>query len=141
MGRIEEQAVAWKQLMRMVDQMVDPVLKNAVRAEFTQRAISEWGYNPANGRLGEQTGVVLTEWEEKFLKDIKAGDKYQLDTRKQEREKEEKELRLRMYEFVKDGGGLADIPAEIRSDYITKIYLETVKKIYDVDENLLDSLI
>ena len=141
MGRIEEQAANWKQLITMTERIIDPVLKNAIRAEFTRRAISEWGYNPTNGKVGGQTDIVLTEWEEKFLKDIKAGDKYQLDTRKQEREKEEKELRLRMYEFVKEGGSLTDIPPEVRSDFITKVYLETMKKIYDVDKKLLDSLI
>lgn len=140
MGRIEEQSAAWRHLMTMLNAVIDPILKNAMKAEFTQRAISEWGYNPNDGKVVANTDIKLDDWGYEFLKDIKNGSKYLLDTRSEKRKQEEKELRTRMYQFIQDGGLLTDIPVDIRSDYIIKIYLETLENIYKIDNKTLDSL-
>ena len=43
---IQEQVRAWKQLKEMVAKVEDPTLRNAMMAEFRNRAINEWGYCP-----------------------------------------------------------------------------------------------
>lgn len=132
MGRIEQQSMAWKSLIKTLDGIVDPILKNSIKAELTQRAITEWGYNPNNGNV-DNNHVNLNPWEEEFIKDINRGNKYQLDTRSKKRQEEERELKTQMYAFIKEGGELANIPSDIRTEYVAKIYLETLKKVYEIE--------
>lgn len=136
MEQINQKTKAWKSLMKQLEQVVDPILRNSMKAEFTKRAIREWGYNPETGELlkdDEFSFDDLDDWEKEFFKDIQDMITYQIDTRKEKREAEEKELRKNMYFFIKGGGGLADIPSDVRTDYIVKIYLETLKKVYDIE--------
>lgn len=129
MGLVAQRTQAWKSLMEQLDKIVDPVLKNAMRAEFINRAIKEWGYNPQTGNVTDNNPMNLDNWEMDFSKDIINGIKYAIDVRKEKRLKEELELKKNMFEFIKNGGDLMDLPEDMRnSNYIIKTYFEMLKK-------------
>lgn len=125
---IQEQVRAWKQLKEMVAKVQDPTLRNAMMAEFRSRALRDWGYDPETGRPPKEDELLLTDWERDLLDDIKKNQTFGVDTRAEKRETERKELEKNMYFFIKDGGSLADIPAEIRTDTVVDAYLRVLKK-------------
>lgn len=126
-----QQAQAWKQLKGMVAKVEDPILRNAMMAEFRKRAIRDWGYCPDDKySIAKKDTVELGDWEKELLKDIQKAELFELDTRAEKRETERKELEKNMYFFIKDGGSLTDIPPEIRTDTVVDAYLRAVKKIY-----------
>lgn len=130
---IQEQVRAWKQLKEMVAKVEDPTLRNAMMAEFRNRAINEWGYDPETGRLPKEDELLLTDWERDLLDDIKKAQAFGLDinyVRKDKLEAERKELEKNMYFFIKDGGSLTDIPPEVRTDTMVDAYLRVLKKMY-----------
>lgn len=127
---IQEQVRAWKQLKEMVAKVEDPTLRNAMMAEFRNRAINEWGYCPDDRNAARKDIPALDSWERDLLDDIKKAQTFGVDTRAKKREAERKELEKNMYFFVKDGGALTDIPPEIRTDTVVDAYLRAVKKIY-----------
>ena len=131
MGLVAQRTQAWKFLMEQLNKIVDPVLKKAMQAEFINRAIKEWGYNPETGNVADDNPMDLDSWEIDFLKDIINGIKYAINTRKEKQLKEELELKKNMFEFIKNGGNLIDLPDDMRnSNYIIKIYFEMLKKYY-----------
>lgn len=127
---IQEQVRAWKQLKEMVAKVEDPTLRNAMMAEFRNRAINEWGYCPDDRNATKKDIPALDSWERDLLDDIKKTQTFGVDTRAQKREAEQKELEKNMYFFIKDGGSLADIPPEIRTDTVVDAYLRVLKKMY-----------
>lgn len=130
---IQEQVRAWRQLKEWVSKVQDPLLRNAMMAEFRSRALRDWGYDPETGRPPKEDELLLTDWERDLLDDIKKAQAFGLDInyiRKDKRAAEEKELEKNMYFFIKDGGSLADIPPEIRTDTVVDAYLRVLKKMY-----------
>jgi hypothetical protein len=130
---IQEQVRAWKQLKEMVAKVEDPTLRNAMMAEFRNRAINEWGYCPDDRNAARNDIPVLDSWERDLLDDIKKAQTFGLDInyiRKDKHAVEQKELEKNMYFFIKDGGSLADIPPEIRTDTVVDAYLRVLKKMY-----------
>ena len=127
---IQEQVRAWKQLKEMVAKVEDPTLRNAMMAEFRNRAINEWGYCPDDRNATRRDIPALDSWERDLLDDIKKAQTFGVDTRAQKREAERKELEKNMYFFIKDGGSLTDIPLEIRTETVVDAYLRVLKKMY-----------
>lgn len=129
-----QQAQAWKQLKGMVAKVEDPTLRNTMMAEFRKRAIRDWGYCPDDKySIAKKDTVELDDWEKELLKDIQKAELFELDlnyVRKDKHEAERKELEKNMYFFIKDGGSLADIPPEIRTDTVVDAYLRVLKKMY-----------
>lgn len=115
---------AWKWLKSQLELVRDKDLKNAMLAELRKRAEREWGYNPDNGFIKEQNDVELDDWEKEFVEDIKKAEIYEVDTRVEKREKERQETKARMKDFILKGGCLKDIPEDIRSGTIEKLYYE-----------------
>ena len=129
----KQYSVAWKSLMSSLQSIVDPILRNSIKAEFIKRAIAEWGFNPETGKVNVINETKLDDWEKEFLRDIENTRKYQMDIRKEKRKQEELELRKNMYFFIKGGGSIVDIPMEICRNYITDVYLQELKKVYQVE--------
>lgn len=127
---IQEQVRAWKQLKEMVAKVEDPTLRNAMMAEFRNRAINEWGYCPDDRNATRKDIPALDSWERDLLDDVKKTQTFGVDTRAEKHETERKELEKNMYFFIKDGGSLADIPPEIRTDTVVDAYLRVLKKMY-----------
>ena len=84
----QEKAQAWKNLKQMVSKVVDPTLRTMMMAEFRQRAIADWGFDP-------ETSAPTNP---------------------------KQEAHNRMLSFIDGGGTLADIPENIKTDYIKTLY-------------------
>lgn len=123
-------ARAWKELKQMLIRIQDPDLRNSVLGEMTRRAISEWGYNPENGHVDENSPVDLTDWEKEFVTDIRKTVLYDLDVRAEKRNKGEEEFMASMMSYVRAGGKLEDIPAHIRCEGVDRAYCECRDKIH-----------
>lgn len=117
-------AQAWKFLKQQLARVQDPILRNTMLAEFRQRALSEWGFDPDNGNLAQDDDIVLNDWEQGLVQDIELRKVYGVEPRKAKREHEIKEARARIRIFIERGGSLSDIPDEIRTPYITQMYLD-----------------
>ena len=117
-------AQAWKFLKQQLARVIDPILRNTMLAEFRQRARNEWGFDPDNGKLAQDEDIVLNDWEQGLVQDMELRKAYGVDPRKAKREHEIKEARARMRLFIERGGSLSDIPDEIRTPYITQMYLD-----------------
>lgn len=135
---IHEQVQAWKQLKEWVSWIQDPLLRNAMMAEFRNRAINEWGYCPDDRNSTRSDKPALDEWERDFMNGLESYQEFGVDTRTAEREQETKEARARMRMFVEEGGSLSKIPENIRTPFITKLYYEAL---HDVGDQLINRLI
>ena len=124
-------AQAWKFLKEQTANVSDPLLRNAMMAEFRKRALNEWGFDPETGDLPKIDDVKKDDWEEEFMEDMAVAEKFNIDTREDKREKEETELRGNLRLMIINGGTLADIPDDIRTPHIEKIYLEELYKYGD----------
>lgn len=122
---LQEKTKAWKFLKDCVSKVQDPILRNVMMAEFRKRAVRDWGFNPDDRySVAKEPTPELDDWEKEFVADIEKAKKYEIDTRKEKREKEKKEAHARMLHFVEHGGKLSDIPDDIRTDTIKKLYYE-----------------
>lgn len=122
---------AWKFLKEQTANVRDPLLRNAMMAEFRKRALNEWGFDPESGDLPTINDIKTDEWEKDFLEDLQIAQKFNIDTREEKRKKEETELRGNLRLMIINGETLADIPDDIRAPHIEKIYLEELYKYGD----------
>lgn len=124
MESVNERTKIWKWLKSQMELVRDKDLKNAMLAEFRKRAERDWGYNPDNGLLVSGKEVDLDDWEKEFVKDIEKSKIYEIDMREEKREQTKKEAKARMKDFIYKGGNLYDIPMEIQTETIKKLYYE-----------------
>jgi hypothetical protein len=117
-------AQAWKFLKEQTANVSDPLLRNAMMAEFRKRALNEWGFDPETGDLPKIDDVKKDDWEEEFMEDMAVAEKFNIDTREDKREETEKETRTRMRQMICNGETLDDIPVDIRTPHIEKLFLE-----------------
>lgn len=114
---------SWKFLKDCVSKIQDPTLRNVMMAEFRKRAVHDWGFNPdSKYAVAKNESVQLDDWEKEFVADIEKANKYEIDTREEKRKKTAKEAHARMMQFIETGGTLADIPDDVRSDTVDKLY-------------------
>lgn len=123
MAITQERVKAWKYLESQIALIRDPILKNSIFSEYKQRALKEWGYFPKTGQIVKQK-IELDNWEKEFVEDIKKAEIYEVDTRIKKREQTKKEAKARMKDFISKGGNLKDIPDDVRSNTIEKLYYE-----------------
>lgn len=123
----QERAKAWRLLEQMVGKIVDPVLRRSILGELATRAKLEWGYCPSVKEIPEEE-VQLEDWQRDFLDEVKIASAYGIVPKNEEIEKEN---RLWMMRYVRDGGTLAGIPDEIRCEYVDGLYYECLFKYGD----------
>lgn len=128
---IQNYAQAWKFLKEQTARVRDPILRNVMIAEFRKRALNEWGFDPETTNISTDSDISLTDWEQDFVQDIQDTISYGLDVREEKRKKEETELRGNLRLMIINGETLADIPDDIRTPHIEKIYLEELYKYGD----------
>lgn len=115
----------WKFLKDYVATVRDQILRNVMMAEFRKRAIRDWGFNPdSKYAVAKNEPVQLDDWEQEFVADIEKANKYEIDTREEKRKKIAKEAKARMLQFIERGGSLLDIPEDILTDTIEKLYYD-----------------
>jgi len=125
---VQDRVQAWKFLQQQTAKVSDPVLRNAMMAEFRRRALAEWGYCPGDGTLAKNSDVVLDEWEKEFVTDIRDADAYGIDTRTEKRAETQRATKNNMRLFVLHGGTLSEIPADIRTPDIEALYYECLRE-------------
>lgn len=134
----QNNVVAWKWLKEQLNRISDPILKNAMLAEFKRRAWNLWGYNPETAFIKkEPEKIELDDWEKELVKDIEKAEQYQIDTRVEKREKTKKEFKIRMKDFITKGGKFSDLPKELQNEHIAKAYLDAI---YEEMENCINFL-
>lgn len=122
---IQQQTKAWKFLKDCVSKVQDPTLRNVMMAEFRKRAVRDWGFNPDDRyAVAKEPTIELDDWEKEFVADIEKAKKYEIDTRAEKRKQTDKEAHARMLQFIEQGGCLLDIPDDIRTDTIEKLYYD-----------------
>ncbi len=128
MAQIQQHVQAWKFLQQSVAKVSDPVLRNAMMAEFRRRALAEWGYCPGDGTIATNADVQLDAWEKEFLRELKIN--LDFGTR-MDFESTQREAKNNMRQFLLDGGKLSDIPANIRTPHIEALYYECLHEYGD----------
>lgn len=132
MDLVQERTKAWKWLKEQVKLVHEPILQKAMMAEFRKRAAQEWGYNP-DSRYGiAKENIELDEWEKELVADINEHNNFEIDTRKEKREQTHKEAKARMLDFIAHGGNLLDIPDDIRTDTVEKLYYKCLLEYGDI---------
>lgn len=134
-------AQAWKFLKEQTARVRDPILRNVMIAEFRKRALNEWGFDPETTNISTDSDVSLTDWEQDFVQDIQDTISYGFDTREEKRKKILDETCACMQQFVNDGHTLSDIPEELRTPFITDLYLKCLHKQGDVLLQAADDLL
>ena len=134
-------AQAWKFLKEQTAKVRDPILRNVMIAEFRKRALNEWGFDPETTNISSGSDVSLTDWEQDFVQDIQDTISYGFDTREENRQKTLDETCAYMRQFVNDGHTLSDIPEELRTPFITDLYLKCLHKQGDVLLQAADDLL
>lgn len=130
--RTQEYAQRWKWLKAQVNLVQDRTLRNAMMAEFRKRALRDWGFDPENGRINTKTeSVELDQWEQELVDDINDFKSFGYNTRAEKQKKEAKEAKARMLDFISKGGCLKDIPEDVRTDTIVKLYYECLNEYGD----------
>lgn len=122
-----EKIRAWNSLKEQISKIYDPKTRNVYYKALLARACAEWGFNPERpGQPIQNEPVELDDWEKEFVEDINDTIIFGIDVRKDKREQTKKEAKRRMLQFVEQGGKLSDIPDDIRTDTIKKLYYKCV---------------
>lgn len=125
-------AQSWKFLKDYVSKIQDPTLRNVMMAEFRKRAKRDWGFNPdSKYGVAKNEPIELDAWEKEFVEDIEKAIKYEIDTREEKRKKTAKEAHARMMQFIQSGGTLSDIPEDIRTETIIRLYHDCMQEYGD----------
>lgn len=120
MSKKTQQVQAWKFLIEQVNQVQDPLLKRAMIADFRERALHDWGWDPATGKSADSQNAELDTWEQDFLERVRLGQ--QLGVHISGPNNETSEARANMTAYVRDGGTLDGIPDNIRTPDIIELY-------------------
>lgn len=131
---------AWKWLQGQLQAIPDPSLRKLYHDTFVLKAIKDWGFNPEHPDKINTNAInkaILDDQDKRLLERIKAYIDYGVDIRTDEERAEEKRIekenKLKMYQFIKDGGTFADLPDDFKhSKYIRDLYFEQLKKVYEV---------
>lgn len=120
-----EKIRAWHALKDQIGKIYDYKTRSVYYKAFLARACSQWGFNPEKpGQPIQNEPVELDDWEKEFVEDINDIIIFGIDVRKDKHEKEKKEAHARMLQFVEQDGKLSDIPDDIRTDTIIKLYYD-----------------
>ena len=128
---IQDYAKAWNWVKGELQNITDPILRNTILADMKQRALTEWGFCPEDGSLASDDDLILDKWESKFVEDIQDTENYGVDLRKENRANAEKEMRNAMRKMILDGKGLHNVPDDIRTPWVDKIFLEELMRYGD----------
>lgn len=108
----------------MMGDVQDPLLRRGMIAEFREKALRDWGWDPVSGNLQtpQIEEIELDEWEQDFLTRVRIGQ--QVGVHVPGEDDETAQARLNMLAYVRDGGTLDGIPDDIRTPDMEKLYWE-----------------
>lgn len=115
---------AWHKIEDALRKVPDRVYRNAMRAELQARAEKDWGYCPAT--MTVKIEPELDEWEKTFIKQIQIATIFGVKPKGFGAETQK--AIVEMYNFVRNGGTLSEIPPDIRTPFIVDLYNNVKKK-------------
>lgn len=124
MNKRTKEVRAWKELIKMVASVQDPMLRRGMIAEFREKALRDWGWDPSTGNLASVDNTQLNDWEKQLIEDAGISANYGVNVRAEKQYIETKEARANMQAYVRDGGTLDGIPENIRTPDIERLYWE-----------------
>lgn len=122
----------WQTISGFLGKIVDPKARKMYHDTLLLKAIEKWGFNPE--KIGDNSLAVkpeLDEFETELLEAINAKQTYGVDIRTEKRKKTQRETHIRMVKFIDQGGTLKDIPDDIRSENIVKLYYDCLMEYGD----------
>ena len=123
----------WKRLKEAVNCVRDPVLRNAMLAEYQERAKRDWGYCPDTERATKKQEQVILSPDEQILYDkIQNCIEYGVFEKD---EQVEKEAIARMKDFITKGGKYSDLPTDLQNKHTAVLWLKAYESwLNDIDE-------
>lgn len=122
----------WEHLKKdFINNIKDEKTRKLYYKTLLIKATQKFGFNPEKCIIQKNKQIQLDDWEKEFVEDIKKAQIYEVDTRIEKREKTEKEAKARMKDFVLKGGNLKDIPEEIKTNTIEKLYYDCLLELGD----------
>lgn len=118
-----EKIKIWEELKAQTNKIQDQKTRNLYYRAFLSRCIDEWGFNPENPASGQKNTAIVDDWEKEFVNDINDALTYGIDTREDKRKETEKQARASMRQMIRNGETLDDIPEDIRTPHIEKLFL------------------
>lgn len=137
-----EKIRAWSTLKQELSKIYDYNTRVVYYKAFLARACNEWGFNPDKpGQQPTIESVELDDWEKEFVEDINDTIVFGIDVRKEKRQKELDLCHKNMRKFIRKGNTIKNIPNNLLSPDIVKIYVEEL--LHEGDEllELADSVI
>lgn len=129
-----EKIRAWNALKDQIAKIYDYKTRGIYYKALLAHACSEWGFNPENpGQQPQTESVELDDWEQEFVEDIQDTVIFGIDVRKEKRENMEKVALGQMKLFIETGGKLSDIPEQIRTKSIQRLYWSAL---FNIGQNL-----
>lgn len=137
-----EKIRVWNTLKQEIHKIYDYDTRMMYYKAFLARAYNEWGFNPEKpGCLPPTESIELDDWEKEFVEDINDTIIFGIDVRKEKRQKELELCHKNMREFIQKGNTITDIPSDLLSRDIIKIYVQEL--LHEGDEllELADSVL
>lgn len=127
----------WKYIKEQVNNIPEPLLRDAIMEGYKNRAVAEWGYCPDNTKYKPMKQIPeLDDYEKDLLKRIKMAKEYGYF----ERDKNiEKKAKNRMSDFIEKGGKYSDLPEDLQNKYIAKLYIDVMFKKIEECINILEN--
>lgn len=141
MNGILERIKMWEYLKTETSKIYDPQTRSLYYRAFLSRCIDEWGFNPENPASGQKSTLIVDDWEKEFVDDINDTITYGIDTRGDKRKETEKQARASMRQMIRNGETLDDIPEDIRTPHIEKLFLSEMLNYADELIKCADDLI
>lgn len=123
-----DQVKAWNNLNAELNNIPDRNVGIAMREDLRRRALKDWGWVPGE-TMATMAEPELDDWEKEFLMDVKDTIEFGVDVRKDKHKEAIADARTNMLFFVRTGGMLDQIPQDIRTPYIEKLYYEMLREI------------
>lgn len=113
----------WEILKGFINKIKDEKARKLYYKTLLVKATEEYGFNPQTGQISKQD-IQLDDWEKEFVEDIKKTQEFELDVRKEKREKTAKEAKARMLDYIRKGGKYIDLPEDLQNEHIWNLYWE-----------------
>ena len=119
-----EKIKVWEDLKTQISKIQDPKARSLYYRAILARFVNNYGFNPENPAGGQKNTPSVDDWGKEFINDINDALTYGIDTREDKRKETEKQARASMRQMIRNGETLDDIPVDIRTPHIEKLFLE-----------------
>lgn len=133
---IKDKIRGWNIIEHYLLKVRDARYRSALKAELAARAEKYWGWLPVKADFDHPD---LDAWEENFVRQIEIAIQY--GVKPKDFGGEAHKALCEMTNFVRHGGTLEEIPAEIRTPCIVELYQKVVQNEHRGLMELADSVI